>query len=302
MNTRARVKALPVMVAASIGLGSITGMGKALAHSGHVHTSLNLQPTGLEEINLTIEDDGVNGMPETIEAGRYLVKITGPEPGEMGAAGVAFAQLPEGLSAQDAYDSVVENPNEMPSWYLDTHFGGGATITHGTESWAVLDLTPGDWIVTTLYGSTLGFEFEVTGELPADMPAVEANVTLDLHEMVIRVAEGEFVAGENVVTVTNSGAQIHFVDIGTLPDGTTREQVEALLDSFMTGTPPATDGLQEDDLMPVAYLPDISGGVSQTLPLTLEPGTYFLSCWVPDPESGMPHAMMGMWDLIVVEE
>ncbi len=301
MNTRARVTAIPVMVAASLGLGSIATFGKALAHPGHVHTAPNLQPTGLEEINLTIEESGVTGMPESIEAGRYLVKVTGPEPGEMGPSGIMAIQLPEGVTPKQAHDDVLANPNEIPGWAMESHFGGGVVLDHGPENWAVLDFTPGAWIVTTLFGTTLGVEFEVTGELPTDLPDPGANVTLDLLEMVIRVSDGEFVAGENLVTVHNAGAQIHFVDISKVPDGTTKEQIEGLMDSFMTGTPPAADGLQEADVMPAAYIAEMSGGVAVTVPLMLDAGTYFLSCWIGDPESQLPHAMMGMWDLITIE-
>ena len=301
MNTRARVKALPVMVAASLGLGSISSLGKALAHPGHVHVSPNLQPTGLEELNLTVEEAGVTGMPESIAAGRYLVKVTGPEPGEMGPSGIMAVQLPEGLSAEQAYEDVMANPDAMPEWVMTSHFAGGVVLDQGPENWAVMDFTPGAWIVTTLFGSTLGVEFEVTGELPAELPDPGANVTLDLLEMVIRVSDGEFVAGENLVTVHNAGAQLHFVDISKVPDGTTKEQIEGLMDSFMTGTPPAADGLQEADVVPAAYIAELSGGVSVTVPLTLEAGTYFLSCWIPDTESFAPHAMMGMWDVIVID-
>lgn len=296
MNTRARVKAIPMIMAASFGLANLDKMA---AHEAHARA--NLQPAGLDEINLTIEESGVTGMPESITAGRYLVKVTGPEPGDMGPTGVAFVQFPDGVSAESAFEDTLATPDAMPSWYLETHFGGGVMLSQGTESWVVLDFTPGQWVVSTLFGTTLGIEFEVTGQMAEDLPDPDANVTLELVEMAIRVSDGAFVAGENVLTVVNNGAQIHFVDFGQVPDGTTREQAAALMDSFMTGTPPAGDALQESDFIPLTYVVDISPGVSETVPLTLEAGTYFLTCWIPDAESGAPHAMMGMWDLVVVE-
>ncbi len=290
------------MIAASLGLGSIVNLGKAVAHPGHVHASPNLQPTGLDELTLTVEEAGVTGMPESIEAGRYLVKVTGPAPGEMGPSGTMFFQLPEGVTVEQAYEDIQAATEGPPMWFLDAHFGGGVTLDSGTEGWAVIDFTPGPWVVSTPFGSTLGVEFEVTGEFPTDLEDVEANATIELMEMVIRVADGELVVGENIVTVNNAGAQIHFVDFNRVPDGTTKEQVQAVIDSFMTGTPPAADnGLSETDFIPVALAPDISPGVKMTLPITFEAGTYFLSCWVPDVETFAPHAMMGMWDLIVIE-
>ncbi len=73
------------------------------------------------------------------------------------------------------------------------------------------------------------------------------------------------------------------------------------MNSFMTGTPPLADGIQDSDLTMVATFPDMSHAVSVTVPLALEAGTYFLVCWAPDPKTGMPHAMMGMWDPVTVE-
>ena len=298
MNTRARVKAVPALLAASIGLSSFGTIAEVLAHEGH--KAAKLQPTGFEEITLTIEESGVTGMPESIEAGRYLVKVTGPEMGEMGPSGFVIAQLPEGLTAEQALDDVLSATEGAPAWYLETHWGGGASIVEGTEAWVILDLTPGTWHVSTLFGSTLPVQFEVTGEFPEDAMAPEATVELDMFEMDFKVLSGEFVAGENLVTVHNSGAQIHFAEVLSLPDGTTEEQVEGLFNSYMTGTP-EPDMLNEADTMPVFYAPDQSPGVSMTFPLNLEAGTYLFTCWVQDPETGMPHAMMGMHELITVE-
>lgn len=296
MNSRMRVTALPALIATGF---SFSALHHAVAQ-GTAAAEVSM-PTGLDELSLTVEETGVTGMPESIAAGRYLVNVTGPEPGEMGPSGVMILQLPEGMTAEDAYEQVQANPESMPEFVLESHFAGGVVLDRGPQNWAVIDIGPGAWIVTTLFGMTLGVEFEATGEMPADLPDTGANVTLDLLEMVIRVSDGAFVAGDNLVTVTNSGAQLHFVDISQVPDGTTKEQVQALIDSFMTGTPPADGGLQETDMMPVGYVSELSGGAQVTVPLTLEAGTYFLSCWIPDTETQAPHAMMGMWDLITIE-
>ena len=296
MNTRTRVKAIPVLLAASLGLGTI---GKAIAHEGHAVASL--QPTGYDEIALTVEEAGVTGMPESIEAGRYLVKVTGPEMDpEMGPSGAIFIQLPEGVTAEDALEQTMAATDSYPEFYMDTHFGGGVAILTGTEAWAIVDLTPGAWHVTTMQGSTLAVPFEVTGEFPADAAAPEANVVLEMFEMDFRVAEGEFTAGDNIVTIRNTGAQIHFTEINQVPDGTTEEQVEALFNSYMTGTPDP-NGLDETQAIPVVFVPEQSGGTEVTVPVSLEAGTVLLACWVADPETGMPHAMLGMHELIVIE-
>lgn len=297
MNTRARVKAVPALLAASLGLSSFGSLQDVLAHEGH--TAAKLQPTGFEEIDLVIDENGITGMPESIEAGRYLFNVTGPEMGEMGPSGFQITQLPEGLTAEQAYEDAQAATEAPPEWYLDAHWGGGVALVQGTETWVVLDLTPGAWHITTLQGTTLPVPFEVTGEFPADAAAAEANVALDMFEMDFKIVSGEFVSGENIVTVHNSGAQLHFMDVMKVPDGTTDEQVEALFNSFMTGTP-EPGMLNEEDAMPVYFSPDQSPEVSATFPITLEAGSYLFTCWVPDPETGMPHAMLGMHELVEV--
>lgn len=293
MNTRVRVTGIPALVAASFGIGIF---GRTLAQDA----TAGAKPAGFDEITLKVEDSGVTGMPESVAAGRYLVNVTGPEPGEMGPSGAIFLQLPDGKTPEQAFEDIQSAQGNPPDWYMDAHFGGGAVLAQGTESWAVVDLTPGTWIATTPYGSTLGVQFEVTGDMPADLAEPEANVTVELMEMVINVADGAFVAGDNVVTVKNIGATLHFLDVSKIPDGATKDDVAKVFDAMMSGgTPPA--GLSESDMVPVESMPEQSPKVQQTLPLTLEAGTYMLACWVTDPESGMPHAMMGMYDVVTVK-
>lgn len=295
MNTRTRVKAIPVLLAASLGLGTL---GKAVAHEGHHQASL--QPTGFPELALTIEETGVTGMPESVEAGRYLVKVTGPEMDpEMGPTGALFIQLPEGVTPEDAFEQTQAATDGYPEFYLDTHFGGGVSIVYGTEAWVVIDLQPGSWQVTTPQGSTLAVPFEVTGEYPAEVAAPEANVVLDMFEMDFRIESGAWMAGDNIVTIKNTGAQIHFTEIMSVPEGTTDEQVEALFNSFMTGTPDA-NAVDESAMTPVMLVPEQSGSVEVTQLVKLEAGSYLLACWAADPETGMPHAMMGMHELFTI--
>lgn len=299
MNTRMRVKALPVLLASSLGLTSIVPISPAAARDRRALALM--QDDAFPTIDLVVDESGVTGMPESLEAGRYKVNLTGPEPGEMGPSGFQIARLPEGVTPEQVLEDVQSDTSSEPSWYLDTYWGGGFPILNGTTAWGILDFTPGEWVVTTLRGSTLPVAFEVTGEFPADVAEPDANVVLDMFEMDFRVESGEFVAGENLVTIGNSGDQTHFVDMLKVPDGTTEEQVELLFKSFMTGTP-EPDALQVDDSVMGVYIPEQSPGVSQTIQMNIEAGTYLFTCWVPDPETGAPHAMLGMHELVTIAE
>jgi hypothetical protein len=91
-----------------------------------------------------------------------------------------------------------------------------------------------------------------------------------------------------------------FVNVDKVPDGTTAEHLEATIAGFMGATPEA-EPLAEEDLVPVAYSNEQSGQTVQWSVMTItEPGTHVATCWIPNPESGMPHAAMGMYTVFEV--
>jgi len=83
----------------------------------------------------------------------------------------------------------------------------------------------------------------------------------------------------------------HFVVLAHVKDGTTRQQV---IDSFSSPNPPdfALPGEQDSDI--------VSPGHAMALHLQLPAGRYALMCFFPDPETGMPHAFMGMVRMVTL--
>lgn len=68
----------------------------------------------------------------------------------------------------------------------------------------------------------------------------------------------------------------------------------------MTGTP--VDGaVGFADIVPIATSSDLSTNTTMWMTVTLDPGTYAGLCFFPDPGSGMPYAMMGMYAIFTVE-
>ena len=92
-----------------------------------------------------------------------------------------------------------------------------------------------------------------------------------------------------------------FVEISKVPDGTTDDNIEATIAGFMGGTPEASP-VAEEDFVSVGYSNEQSGGTVQWSVITItEAGTHAAACWIPDPETMMPHAAMGMHTIIEVE-
>jgi hypothetical protein len=281
---------------------------------------------GLPELNVTVSATGYDGIPESVEAGRYLVNLTAGDDIEF-EGGVAFIQ-PSGMSAADflgmafgppsgAGDTEAspvadagggEEAGGLPSFIFDATFAGGVYAPAGESAQIVLDLGPGEWIAWAddPEAAQEPVIFEVTGEMPADLVEPVAGATLTMGEYVIDVTEGALVAGPQVVRVENIGAQPHFIAATKVPDGTTSEQIGVVLEeemtAEMTGTPPAYSDLNpETDFGEGFYTASQSTGTTVWVVLDLEPGTYGLLCFFPDISDGMPHANHGMYNVVTVE-
>lgn len=298
MNTRTRVTAIPTLLAASAfaAMPVLKTTVAQHAHGNATPTASQWGALGLPELSLTVTADAVEGVPESTEAGRYLVTVTGNVTPDDWGKGVLLLQLPEGMTMDDAMAQVEVAGDAPPEFFYQSLLPGGPmTGGEGEQSiTAVVDLVPGQWIVAGSYMSTPPAIMTATGEMPADLPVPGSTATISMHEMVIEVTEGELQAGENLLKIENTGDQAHFVEFEQLPDGATAEDVDAALQAEMMGTPVAGDSpLGEISL--VASSGDLSPGNTMWLSVDFEPGSYAGFCFVPDMESGMPHAYMGMY-------
>ncbi len=306
MNTRTRVTAIPTLLAAGAFAALPSMLRGAAAHGQATPEAASVAAwadLGLPELELHFTTEAVEGMPESIEAGRYLVTIHGEPTDEDYAFGPMFLQIPEGMTFDDLMAQASEDSDGPPAFYYESLVAGGPSIlasTGETSAVGIVDLPSGEWIVA---GSSLShppIPFTVTGELPDDLPVPESNATFTLGEMVIALTEGELVAGENLVKVENAGVQPHFVEVSKVPDGTTLENIEATIAGFMGGTPEA-EPIAETDFAGFATTVDQAGGTTIWVTMDLEAGTYAALCFFPDRETGMPHAAMGMYTVFTVE-
>jgi hypothetical protein len=305
ISNRTRITAVPALVATSL-VASLPFSLKALAQDASPEATAVSNPfadLGLPELNLNVTADGYEGIEESIEAGRYVVTMGGEAGPEDFILGGLFVQLPEGVTMDDVAAQMAESEMGYPPVFYESVLAGGkpAFAAMGEmSSVSVIDLTPGDWLVLDSMMVRAPLAFTVTGEMPADLAAPESNVTLEMGEMYFKVTDGAFTAGENIIELVNAGAQPHFAEIMKVPDGTENANIAAAIAVEMGGTPEA-EPVGFEQAMPVAYLAEQSTGVTSWSPVTLESGTYALLCFVADPETGMPHAMMGMHDVFVVE-
>lgn len=280
---------------------------------------------GLPEIAVTITEDAFKGVPTELAAGRYVLSVTNllgesEMAADPGGAGVGFLQLPpemtgeafvaqmspsEGtpeVSGDVASPAAEEGSMTPPPWYYEVMLAGGPYAVPGERDWAVIDLAAGDWV---LWGETPGapqrpVPVTVTGAAPADVPTVRSDIRVEMSEYAFSFTP-TLTAGTHVIEVANVGEQPHFVFLGGVPDGTTVDDALALFASV--GDPAATPdgGLAMEEITEVLDTADQSAGVTAWYTADLGPGTYLAVCFVPDPASGTPHAMLGMTQIVEVE-
>ena len=97
------------------------------------------------------------------------------------------------------------------------------------------------------------------------------------------------------VTVKNVADTIHFMSMGPVKKGTTDAQIQAYFDSKSQEPPPfGVDG-------PSIGLDVLSPGRQAEFTYSLPRGTYVLMCFVADDVTGMPHALMGMHQVVILK-
>jgi hypothetical protein len=244
---------------------------------------------------------GLLQLPAELTADDFLALIAS-------LAATPVATPTDGGAAPSPEDAAGAEAGGMgpPPWYYTTRLAGGPYALPGQSGAAVLELTAGEWI---LWGESPDapqppVAITVTGEAPADEPVPTADVTIEMVDHAFTVSP-ELVAGPQVIELVNTGEQPHFLDLSRVPDGTTVEDALALFAAFeaMMADPQATPAgsLTPDELEFVLSTGDQSAGVTTWYTADLAPGTYVLICFVPDPESGLPHAMLGMTQIVEVE-
>jgi hypothetical protein len=304
---------------------SITGIGGVAAQDATPTAATFADTMGLPELRVQITDTAYEGLPAETAAGRYLLtlEVNGGEGG-----GLNFLKLPEGMTFDD-FVAVLAGPpaspeamtgtpgaaaapgegggeDRPPDWYFQAEMAGGTGAFGGTAQ-AIIDLMPGEWIAWAGFPDApqppVGLT--VTGEggaTPAAGLEPAADVTVSMYEYDFTV-EGSLTPGSHVFAVTTVGAQPHEMFMLRAAEPVTEEQIAQILEMEMQGGTPAPDAdlPNPDEFIPVTGMSALSTGKTGWIPVTLEAGTYIIICFIPDIESGMPHAYHGMYQVINLE-
>jgi hypothetical protein len=169
---------------------------------------------------------------------------------------------------------------------------GGLDVAKGKTGHATL-------VVPQLDGQTV--VFNDSGQLPKQktvlnvgaasgaqsLPAADAKVVATTHR---RFQGDDVLPANGIIRFTNKSAESpHFMFMQHVKEGTTRKQV---IEGLQSDAPPdfVRKGMAGTDV--------VGEGQSMNMSVNLPAGEYALMCFFPDPKTGMPHAFMGMVNIV----
>lgn len=209
----------------------------------------------------------------------------------------------EGVSAAEMQAGIASPEGRVPDWFYQSTAVGGPFAPPGGLNQVLVNLAPGSYGVLNP-GTRIVAALEVTAggdATPVGPLEPAADVAVEMREYTYVGLPQRVASGPQIWAVTTTGEQPHELALLQAPEGTTFDEVMAVLAAPPDATPlPGKLGFM--DLVPVGGVGYLSAGQTAWGLFNLQPGTYVALCFVPDQETGMPHAAMGMITVFTVEE
>jgi hypothetical protein len=270
---------------------TLTALGRpAAANTGSL--------SDLPPLSIAIQDRGFE-IAASVPAGRYLLSVSNER--QTGIS-ISFVAPPTGHSLVET-EEALNAQDTVADWLYGTTFIPGPYAAAGGSGQGIVDLPPGDWLVWG--GNDIPFAGPVLtvtdeGATGTDASEPRVDVEVSLREYAFVGLESGVHAGSQVWQLTNTGTQPHAFDLIRAPHAMTVEQLMTLM-ALPDGAVPPPGIPAADEFVQVSGSGAISPGETAWLILPdLSPGTYFTLCFVPDRETGAPHATMGMIQLITI--
>ncbi len=251
------------------------------------------EPTALEvrAANYSFE------APEEVASGAVEITMTnaGPEPHQ-----AQLFRLNDGVDAADVIAAAKKDASGLAVAKLGTYAGGPNAVDADETQIATADLDAGEYVFICLVPDPkerahagLGMVKGLTVTANEDEAEAETG-TYEAATKDFSFEEPE--AYDGTITVTNEGEQAHEFQIMEIAEGKTAADFEAFFKAppgeGPAGPPPWTTG---------GGVAVIAPGDTGTFEADLDPGTYYLMCFVADPEKKAPHFALGMLKQFKVE-
>jgi hypothetical protein len=257
---------------------------------------------GIPEVDITGLDFSFEA-PASIEGGVTQINFTNASQVEDHQA--QLVRLNEGVTYED-FTAALETAETDADVQDISTFAGGPGNGPGLASSNILDLEVGQYALLCFIPSVSDgvphFAKGMVQPLEVTESMTEPAVEMPAGDAVIGLSDFAFdapdtiPAGEISLDAVNNGPQSHELALAQLAEGFTVEDLLALFAG--EGAPPESG---EPPFIFYGQVAVLSNGLSGQASFNLQAGTYTLLCFVTDPDSGAPHAALGMFKDIVVE-
>lgn len=261
----------------------------------------DLAGLGLPELTITVTATEYQVSSQTLPAGWTLVTLDNQSPGDNSAD---VMLLPSGETMESlmaVLSASMESPTAAPpAWINEATFAGAPWARAGSSAQALVLLSEGDWVVFSPAPLTPATVTVTGANATAVVPSgLQADRDVIMQEYAFLGLDDMVPVGPQVWQVTNTGHQPHILTFSELPPGTTQAQFLDGVMAMMSGTPEAAG---PDAVAPsiLGGCSSLSGGQSLYLALDVTAGTYGAICFFPEPETGAPHALLGMAQVFTV--
>ena len=280
-------------------LGAVTGLLATGSLSAHAAAQRDARPATVLNVAITSHNTYVDG-PSTFPAGQVQIRLENAR--SKGSVATEVFRLASGYSWSTLRSDITVmgqnlfGPNGDKKKGLAalnrviahiTAYGGLDVEKPGGRAHGTLLLTdPGTYVIFNDSGNVPNSPHWLTVTAPAGaqtLPAADGNVMA----MTNRRFSGDSVLPKNgTIRFTNESTESpHFLVLSHVKEGTTRKQVIAALQS----------NAQPGFVLPGEFDTDaLSTNQSMDFHVNLPAGEYVQMCFFPDPQTGMPHALMGM--------
>jgi uncharacterized cupredoxin-like copper-binding protein len=246
--------------------------------------------TGAEQpnaIRFEAKDYGFTG-PDRLSAGPTAIQIH-----NVGAElhHLQIVKLGKDKTAEEFMAALRSHPFAFPAWA--TFMGGPNAVIPGDKAVAMQNLGPGQYLLLCLIPNETGVPHVALGMqksltvMPAQPRAQpqrpKADVTITEQDFAFELSR-DLRSGLRTIDVVNKGTIPHEVVLVRLMPGKSIQDF-AQFGEHPVGEPPG---------QPVGGVVGLDTGQTASFTATLEPGSYGLICFFPDPENGAPHFAKGM--------
>ena len=272
------------------GLGVVSALSLALTGVGQGVADAS---TSLKTVTVTMTAKSITvSAGSSLPAGRYIFKVVMPQ----GDDTLQFLTLAPGFTPAQA----IKNVNAAFSGKVsavrtvDTkiHWFGGVEASTNHPGYFAETLYAGTYFLTEQNG-TAHTTLHVFGTPPGGQGWVNQTSALSAVKP-NRFAVPASIPRSGWTLFHNSAAEPHFIVLQQVQPSTTYREVLAALKSN-SQTPPSW-------ALPATYSTAVVSPNTQMLfHYSLPAGKYVMMCFWPDDETGMPHALMGMYKFITLK-